>query len=130
MYDIVYELPKDVELSRYQREKAVNGAYFRVMLGGVNYYIPITKQLKEIFDLHIKNGKFVHKKYDCIKVDEAIRAIIDSVYLQVRDVVCAGIEDSLDDKLRTGFSQLFERYLHEEVSAKVKLALPYKPKDT
>jgi hypothetical protein len=122
MDEIIYKLPKGIELSQHLREKAI--AYFRVMLSGHYYYVPITKQMKKRFGMKQHKGKILYSSFSTIKFEDMLQIIIDSVYLQVRDVVCAGIEQSLDQELREGFSQLFDKYLHKRVMGEMVKRLP------
>jgi len=119
--NIVYKLPKDVELSQYLRDKAL--AYVVIMVGGIDYYVPITKQMKREFAIIERKGKLIFTKSE-IRVEDILREIIDAIYLQVRDVVCAGIEESLDQKLKEGFSTLFEKFLHKKVEQEMTKRLP------
>lgn len=120
--DIVYELPKGVELSRHLQEKAL--AYYRVRLYGLQVYAPITKEMKKVFKMEMRRGKFIID-YDMESLFEhIIRDIADGVYLQMRDNVCGGIESSLDQELKKGFSKLFSKYIHKRVKGEVVKRLP------
>ena len=123
MREIVYKLPKDIELSQYIREKSI--AYLKIQLQGLNYYVPITKDIKKQFGLIERKGKLIptngvafRRLYDIMQIT------IDSIYLQLRDVVCGEIETKLDYKLRDTFSGLFEQYLHKQVTTEINKKLP------
>lgn len=129
MDEIIYKLPKGIELSQYQREKAICGAYFKVMLSGLYYYIPFTKEMKKRFGFIERKGKLIPTNYKAEReLFEITQSIIDCVYLQIRDVVCAGIEESLDQNLREGFSELFKKFIHRKVNEKINLRLENKIK--
>ena len=107
-----------MELSENLKEKAL--AYLRIRHYGLAYYIPITKEMKKQYHLKLQKGKIIPtnwKEFDRLCV--IIQTIVDSIYLQVRDVVCAGIESHLDSELKEGFSKLFEKYLHKRVKSEV-----------
>lgn len=124
MDEIIYKLPKDVHLSQDLREKAECGAYLTIRLYGQHYYIPITKEIKKQFGIIERQGKLFYtngKAFD--RLCEIIQMIISSLYLQVRDVVCSGIESHLDQELKRGFSKLFEKYIHKRVKTEVQKRL-------
>ncbi|HUS50128.1 MAG TPA: hypothetical protein VMZ91_08175 [Candidatus Paceibacterota bacterium] len=121
---IIYKLPKEVKLSDYLREKAI--AYYEIQLQGIHYYVPITKQVKKLFKIKTSKKKLDLYSFNHLLVEDIFRDIIDSVYLQVRDVVCSGIEESLDGKLRDGFSKLFENAIHNLTNKEITKRLPYK----
>ena len=125
MDEIIYKLPKDVELSQHIREKVECNAYLDIMLFGLHYYIPISKEIKKQFGLIERHGKIVYTNYKAFqRLCEISQQILGSLYLQVRDVVAAGIEQNLDQELKEGFSKLFEKYLHKRVKAEVVKRLP------
>ena len=127
MFNIIYKLPKEVKLSQFLREKAECGAYLEVMFTGRNYYLPITKQIKKQFHLIERKGKIIPTNYKEFRILYDIsQEIIDSIYLQLRDVVCFGIEQSLDQNLREGFSKLFEKFIESKVKEKVNLRIENK----
>ena len=121
MWDsIVYKLPKDVELSQNLKKQAECGAYLDIRLYGQHYYIPVTKEIKKQFGLIERHGKIIDANYKSFeRLCEICSTILASLYLQMRDVVCAEIEKNLDQELKEGFSKLFEQYLHKRVKADV-----------
>lgn len=125
MDEIVYKLPKGIELSDYLKGEAVLGAYFKVMHYGYSFYVPITKGMKKIFGMKILSGKFIYEHFDSIRIGDLLRQIIDGVYLQIRDNVCVGIESHLEQELKEGFAKLFEKQLHKMVKTRVVKALPF-----
>ncbi len=129
MNDIVYKLPKGIELSDSLKFDAVCGAYFKVMHFGHSFYVPVTKEMKKIFGIKFVKGKISHASFDTFQANRLLHRIIDSVYLQVRDSVCAGIEQHLEQKMKEGFARLFKKQLHKNVKAKVMMALPFKKKE-
>lgn len=122
MPEIVYKLPKGVELSPDQRERAI--AYLKLGFYGDVFYVPITKEIKKLFGLKNVNGKFDIPYKTQEYMAKTIRDIVESSYLQVRDNVCAGIESRLSQDLEHGFSKLFEKFIHTKVSNEVTKRLP------
>jgi hypothetical protein len=125
MDEIIYKLPKDIELSKHLKDQAL--AYLDVRLYGSHFYIPITKEIKKQFHLIERKGKLIATNWkELNRLYDITQDIIDSIYLQVRDYVCAGIEQNLDQNLREGFSKLFEKLIHKQVTEKVNLRLENK----
>jgi len=123
MGEIIYKLPKGVELSDHVKEKAL--AYLDIRLCGIHYYIPITKEIKKQFNLIERKGKLTPTNWKAFRrLSDIMQLTIDSIYLQVRDVVCAGIEESLDQELKEGFSKLFDNFIHKRVNAEMTKKLP------
>jgi hypothetical protein len=125
MDEIIYKLPKGIELSQYLKERAL--AYICIMLSGNYFYIPITKEIKKQFHLIERKGKLIptnYKEFD--RLCKICSVIADGVYLQMRDNVMSGIEEELDSNLREGFSKLFEKFIHQKVKEKVNLRLEKK----
>ena len=117
MNAIIYKLPKDIKLSKHLQEKAI--AYYRLDIFGNPYYIVITKDLKKAFGMKQSKGEILYFSFDTIQFESILRDIVNSIQLQVRDDVCNGIEKSLDQELKQGFSNLFSKYLHKRVKEKV-----------
>lgn len=125
MNKIIYKLPKGVELSKYIKEKAI--AYIEIQLQGLKYYVPITKEIKKQFGFIQKKGKLIPTNWKAFKnLYDIMQITIDSIYLQVRDVVCEGIESKLDNKLTETFSGLFGQYIHNKVKDEINKKLPNK----
>jgi hypothetical protein len=127
MNEIIYKLPKEVELSQHIKKKALG--YLNIQCYGLHYYVPITKEIKKQFSLIERKGKLIPQNYKAFnRLIDIMRLTIDSIYLQVRDVVSAGIEEKLDGELKQGFSNLFEKYLHNRVQTEITKRIPYKAK--
>ena len=116
------KLPKNVELSKDLKERAIG--YFEVMLYGIKYYIPFTKEMKKV--LHIKKEKDKWKVPNETKLSRMLQTIISAIYLQLRDTIGAEIHQELDRELRNTFSGLFEKYINNKIDKKFKKLLPYK----
>jgi coenzyme F420-reducing hydrogenase alpha subunit len=127
MDEIIYKLPKGIDLSQYIQDKSI--AYYRVQYWGQTFYVPITKDMKKMFKMKIESGKILYSSFDNIKFGDMLRDIIGGIHLQIRDYVCSGIEKNLDQELREGFSKLFENYLHKRVKAEVIKKLPLQIED-
>ncbi len=117
MNEIIYKLPKDIKLSEHLQEKAI--AYFKLSLFGNPYYIVITKEMKKAFKMQQSKGKILYSSFSTIQFEKILRDIVNSIQLQVCDDVCAGIEQSLDQEIKQGFSNMFKKYLHKRVKDKV-----------
>jgi hypothetical protein len=75
----------------------------------VKYYIPITDDVKKI----IKRKKFGN--INMIKNDDLFQDIINSIYLQVRDIG-AEIHSELSQQIEEGFSKLFSLPLAKRIN--------------
>jgi 8-oxo-dGTP pyrophosphatase MutT (NUDIX family) len=89
------DLPKDVRLSPDLKKRAK--FFVVVMLFGVNYYIPVTKEMKRFFNIRIKDGKPYRTTSQAGSYDQVdfLRDLIASAYFQVRDTVGSAIHDNL-----------------------------------
>ena len=116
------KLPKNIPMSQYLKEQALG--YFCIQFYGVHYYIPFTKDMKKV--LKIKKEKEYWNIPNELNLDDMLRTIVDSIYLQVRDTVGSEIHRDLDAELRETFSGLFENYLSNKIEDKFKKLLPYK----
>ena len=117
MNAIIYKPPKHIKLSEHLQEKAI--AYFNLQLFGQPYYVPITKDMKKAFRMKQSKGKILYSSFNTSQFETILRDIVNSIQLQVRDDVCAGIEQSLDQEIKQGFSNMFKKYLHKRVKEKV-----------
>jgi tRNA U54 and U55 pseudouridine synthase Pus10 len=113
------DLPKDVELSEYLREKAGNRGYISIFLYGQTYYVPISKEIKKIL------GKYKIYKESSINcenphIEEALRTITDAVYLQVRETVGCEVYEDLHRELSETFEALYEDHLRQKIDEKLK----------
>lgn len=109
------KLPKSVELSPHIKERAE--FYFVVMLSGHTYYVAITKKTRLALGIKKDGRASSYKKLD--EYYEMARDMIDSIYLQVRDVVGAEISSGLSDQIGKGFQKLFDSALDKTVKQKL-----------
>jgi len=125
--DIVYKLPKGIKLSQYLKEKSL--AYFRIKLYGHDYYVPITKDLKKALHLKIRRGKIIFSNSNSYRIEDYLRDVIDGIYLQVRDVVCAEIHQSLTQEIHEGFDKMFSQPLWNRIEGEANKKLLKEAKD-
>ncbi len=112
------KIPKEYKatLSLYIREKAL--AYFIILLYGTKYYIPLTKDLKKLLRIKKVKNKFIFPSYKAERfLENYLRIVVDSLYLQVRDTVGTEVYSKLDTELRESFSKLFENLISKNVDS-------------
>ena len=125
MLEFVKEKPEWAKMSGYLCEKAEG--YVIVLLTGHRFCIPVTPDFKKAFGLTRSRDELYCKRGSELRVEKVIRSIIDSVYLQVRDTIGAGISanlsqqlnDFMEEKLGPGFDALVESQLNQKMLPKV-----------
>jgi hypothetical protein len=105
----VEDLPEDAITSEHAKENAE--VYAEVLYFGDSYYIPITRKVKKAFNMKRRGKKILMSCNDHILFDDFVRDIINSVYLQVRDTVGAGIYRQLSGEVKSGLEKLFSNQL-------------------
>lgn len=100
MIYVVKELPEYVQLS--DRLKGMASCYLCVQSFGVNYYIPATPNIRRLLCLN-KDGHDakpdMRRRWDSYQKANALRDIVSSLSLQVRDVELAEIEGNVKQAL-------------------------------
>ena len=100
MIYVVKELPEHVKLSPRLREQA--SVYLCVESLGVDYYIAATPKVRRLLclDKHGHDAKpDMRRSWRTYDKADALRDIINSLELQVRDVELAGIEENVKEAL-------------------------------
>ncbi len=126
MDEIVYELPKDVKLSKSLEEKAFG--YYKIKLFGMDYYVPITKELMRLFNIKLVDGKFVFRRYrDRGDIEDMLRYIINSTYLQVRETIGSEVYLDLSEDIKKGFEKMYAQRLMTAIDERLQVkSLEYK----
>ena len=109
------DLPDTVKTSPDMKGRA---KYFMVILYmGMSYYIPLTKEIKKVLGISLCTVKGKIRLEDCdeIKIDEGVRDIIASVYLQIRDTIGVELHDQLSRQITEGLKQLFDQSLGSSI---------------
>ena len=89
---------------------------------GIAYYIPLSKELKRAFGVHVVKGQTILDYSRRNRDLEAILSdLVGSVFLQIRDTVGAGVKAELSRKMEESFSALFEKTISGAVDAKLLL---------
>ena len=127
MLEVVSTLPEGVSISEYPQKKATKRKYtfFKVTSCGYPFYIPITKEAWAVLGLKDDdfqqhddsiNGEKI-MTFTCHKpnVDEFLRQIINAIYLQVRDNVLGGVEDSVMRTVEDRLNELLRPSLRVEI---------------
>ncbi len=115
MLEYTDKLPDDIELSKFLNEKA-NG-YFVVILHGMKYYIPLIKEMRQIFKIKIVDGhiqspaSFKGQQ----KIFHILQYIIDAVYLQMRDTVGGEVYGKLDRNIKDGLEKMYTNILQQTI---------------
>ena len=95
------ELPEDAQVSIDMKQRA---KFFGVVrLFGLSYYIPVTKEMKRIFEIKIRGGKpyTVSHGFD---VEDFLRDLIGS---ETRDTVGSEVYRDLSTEIKKGFEKFF-----------------------
>ena len=101
------DLPEDVKLSPDLKMRAK--FFVAVMLFGVYYYIPVTKEMKRLFNIGIKNGEpyYAPPRRGVTNIVYFLRDLVASVNFQVRDTIGSEIRDDLSTEIKEGFEKFF-----------------------
>ena len=86
---------KHIPISNHLKEKAKG--YLPLMIFGKTYYLPITKEFRQIFK----------KVGDDFKFQEVLRDCMVAVYHQIRDTVGSGIKQELSQQIQDGFEKMY-----------------------
>lgn len=113
---ITRKIPEHVELSPRLIEKA---AFFILVQSlGITYYIAATPAVCRLLTLD-KNGKDAkpdqRRRWDSFTKEDALRDIITSLELQVRDVVLAGIEENVSGVLLDRMAELMSPTIRAKI---------------
>jgi hypothetical protein len=121
--DIVKKLPKDVPLSPHLQQSAMG--FIVIQLYGLKYYIPLTKEFKKLFKIKRRKNKFIFSSYKSERqIEEFLRDVIASIYLQIRDTVGSEIHLQLNEEIKSGFTNLFANILEKKITDEFQKKLP------
>jgi hypothetical protein len=100
------KLPKHISLSPHLRERAA--FYIVIMLQGSRFYIAATPEVRRMLrvDIHGKPAMPKRRRKDEFDTEKALRDVLASVLLQLRDCVFAEIEGNVKQTLLHRMSQL------------------------
>ena len=115
--EIIYELPKSIELSEDLRERAI--AYMKLKSFGRTLYVPITAELKALLHLPVKDGKLVADWETTNRLERVLLDILRGAELQLRDEVGAEIEATLLGEVTDSFERLFAKPIKALVKEKL-----------
>jgi hypothetical protein len=108
-------LPEKAKTCQNLKDKA--RFFVEVTYLGRPFYVPITENIKRIFNIHIKNGvPEIPKNLD---FEDFLRDLISSIYLQIRDTVGEEIKSELDRKIQEGFSEMFNKMFGDNIQKKI-----------
>lgn len=127
MINFTKKLPKDVDLSPDLKMRSEG--YISIKLYGEDYYIPVTKEFKKVFKAkRIKNRlEFTSYKFENA-LEDFLRDLISSIYLQIRDTIGSEIHQQLNQELSHGFAKLFNKFLGQKIENGFKDKLPLEHK--
>jgi len=100
------KLPEDAMTCIDMKQRAK--FYAVVKYYGVDYYIPVTKEMKRLFKIKYRREQ-VWTELD--GVDRFLRDLVASVYFQVRDTVGKEVKRSLSTEIKDRFEELFSENL-------------------
>jgi hypothetical protein len=117
MINYTKDLPEYVKLSDHL--KGIADGYLVVQVYGKSHYVPLTKDMKKLFNISRKNKKIVFGdfKSECV-LDEMIRTIADSLYLQTRDTVGTEIRQEVVRIVQDKISDLLAPIAQKEIDAR------------
>lgn len=111
----VPSLPKGIELSPHLIERA--SRFIVVSYIGQKLYIAETPPLRRLIGIDKPKSRDWSRQMDA---DDALRDIIDSIALQLRDNVFAGIEENITESLLEEMRELMQPKIQQKISEKVK----------
>jgi len=123
----VEKLPDDVKLSPHII--GMSEGFVRVQFYGNDYYVPITKDLRKLLGIKIKNGLLVlsYKKEKLLQ--DYFRHFIDAIYLQLRDTIGAQVYEDLSEEIKKSFEDVFVKSLDNSIIQRLnqKMKVPELP---
>jgi hypothetical protein len=106
------ELPDTAKVSDDMKHRAK--FFMEVMLFGITYYIPVTKETKNFFGIRVRNSWPVLPETDR-KAYRFLQDLIGSVLLQVRDTVASDVKRELSSEIKEQFAKIFSGGLENAV---------------
>jgi hypothetical protein len=85
--------------------------FIQVHRQGRHFYLPVTREMKRLLGLSIRKGMMTVSPKTATMVEDLLRDIISSVYLQVRDTVGEEIHDKLSRQITEGLAGMFDKKL-------------------
>jgi len=126
--NVVFKLPKDVELSPDIRERAE--AYFEIMNYGRYYYVPITKEVKKLFGLKRKGKEIIFKSFNQNRrIYKFLHDVISGIYLQIRDTVGSEIHQEISQQITGEIEKRLDRPLWKEIERRFDKKLTFDSKE-
>ena len=124
MFEFVRKLPKeDHQLCKDMQDRAEG--YIKVQLSGGWYWIPVTRDMKQVFGMTREGNHITCGSY---KRDEAFQRVAMDIawacYLQMRDVVGSEIKEDLSQQITESFAKLFDRRIGRAVVRQINTRLP------
>jgi len=112
---------EDAKTSLDLQERA--DGFFRILNGGIEYHIPVTKEMKKLLKLKRRDKTIefpTHKS--SYMVEHMLRDIISAVYLQLRDTVGSEIKEDLMTELKDSIGKMlskkFDNVIEERMTEK------------
>lgn len=129
MTDFIRKLPKEIKLSVSLKENSEG--FIRIRYYGIEYYVPVTKDFKKIFKAKRIKNRLIFTSYKYEKaLEEFLRDLISSIYLQIRDTIGEEIHTQLNQEISEGFEKLFDKFLEQRINMELKhKTLEYKKND-
>ena len=115
--DIVYDIPEGTPISRDIRERSL--AYMEIGLFGRKYYVPITKQVKKLFNLKMRQGRFLINYDKQSDMQKMFQDSIRMVQMQIRHDVAGEAVDEIMQDIRNGFDKILRPKVEEMIAGKV-----------
>ena len=111
--------PEWAKLSDYQKEKGDGFVIF--MLGGIDYCVPLTKEMKKQFGISRRKNKIIFKTWESEKAFRNIlMEITTSVYHQVSERIGDNIEATLLTEITDNIENLLSPKIKEEIKGRFK----------
>jgi len=114
MTSIQRTIPKWAKLSPYLKEKA--DGYIIFQLSGLSYCIPLTSDMKKLFNISRSKTKYFFKNEGTrLLFEKMLRDIASSLYLQVRDTVGKEIESGLMREVTSRIEEIMAPKISGEI---------------
>lgn len=116
---IVYKLPKGIKSSQYVREQSI--AYIAVSVLGVEYYMPITKELKKLLKFKVKKGKVVLQNgyWDEQLLDGYLRTVVMMLSEQFKEYLADSIYENLSEQMKDGLEKMYANSLKQRIAGEM-----------
>lgn len=115
---IEYTKEPKMNVSPMAREQAGKNGWATIIFFGVGYSVPVTKEMKRLFGMKRRGSEWLFgDQRTGMDFEKVMMDTIAAVYLQVRDVVGAGVREELSKQLENSMSEMFAPFAAKAVES-------------